>query len=276
MPPPRSPAPLPSRRREPYGSPAPSGDGDDVIVAEALTKRFGLVTAVDAVTFRIAAGSTTALLGGNGAGKTTTLAMLLGLLIPTSGRVTVLGCDMTHDRFPALAAMNFSSPYVDLPRRLTVRENLLVYARLYGLARAKERIGELAAELAIENLLDRITGGLSAGQKTKVILAKSLLNRPRLLLLDEPTASLDPDTADWARSFLERYRSESGATILLASHNMGEVERLCDDVLMMREGRIVDRGAPRTLIRRYGRQTMEEVFLDVARRRAGGLAEATG
>jgi ABC-2 type transport system ATP-binding protein len=243
-----------------------------VIVAEGVSKHFRNVVAVDTISFEVAAGATTALLGGNGAGKTTTLSMLLGLLIPTAGRVTVLGCDMVRNRFPALAAMNFSSPYVDLPRRLTVRENLSVYARMYDLAAPGERIGELAAALDIEGLLDRTTGALSAGQKTRVVLAKSLLNRPRLLLLDEPTASLDPDTGDWVRSFLERYRAESGASILLASHNMAEVERLCDDVLMMRAGRIVDRGAPGELIRRYGRQTMEEVFLDIARSRDGDAA----
>lgn len=254
--------------------PPPMSGEAPVIVVERLTKVFRTVVAVDDISFTVRAGTTTALLGGNGAGKTTTLATLLGLLVPTSGRVTVLGCDMVHNRFPALAAMNFSSPYVDLPRRLTVAENLLVYARMYDLAEGKQRVRELAAALAIEDLLNRTTGGLSAGQKTRVILAKSLLNRPRLLLLDEPTASLDPDTADWVRGFLERYRAETGASILLASHNMGEVERLCDDVLMMRAGRIVDRGAPSALIRRYGRQTMEEVFLDIARQRTVADARA--
>jgi ABC-2 type transport system ATP-binding protein len=262
------PPPMFDRRPKPSASAAAA----PVIVVEGLTKRFSHILAVDDVSFTAAAGTTTALLGGNGAGKTTTLTMLLGLLIPTAGRITVLGRDMIRNRFPALAAMNFSSPYVDLPRRLTVRENLRVYGRLYGLRRIDDRIGELASALGIADLLGRTTGALSAGQKTKVVLAKSLLNRPRLLLLDEPTASLDPDTADWVRGFLERYRAESGASILLASHNMAEVERLCDDVLVMRSGRIVDRGAPDALIRRYGRQTMEEVFLDIARQRAGETA----
>ena len=171
--------------------------------------------------------------------------------------------------------MNFSSPYVDLPRRLSVRENLKVYGLLYGLDRVGERIAALARDLEIDGFLERPTGNLSAGQKTRVALAKALLNRPELLLLDEPTASLDPDTGDWVRGYLEAYRRDTGATLLLASHNMAEVERMCDDVLMMREGKIVDRGTPAELIARYGRQTLEEVFLDIARRRgSGGGTEA--
>jgi len=162
--------------------------------------------------------------------------------------------------------MNFSSPYVELPHRLTVAQNLGIYARLYGVRDRKMRIAEIAADMDIEALLDRPAGKLSAGQKTRVALAKALLNRPDVLLLDEPTASLDPDTADWVRQYLRRYQQDSGATILLASHNMQEVERLCDDVLMMRAGRIVDRGAPAELTARYGRHNLEEVFLDIARR----------
>jgi ABC-2 type transport system ATP-binding protein len=245
------------------------------IVVDDLFKRFGTVTAVDGVSFAVAAGSTTALLGGNGAGKTTTLSILLGLLTPTSGSVTVLGADMLRDRYRVLGEMNFSSPYVDLPRRLTVYENLSVYARLYGVRPARRRILELARDLDVEEFLRRPTGSLSAGQRTRVALAKALLNRPRLLLLDEPTASLDPDTGDVVRRYLEQYREVSGATMVLASHNMAEVERLCDHVLMMRAGRIVDRGAPRQLISRYGRRTMEEVFLDIARNRsAAGVRDA--
>ena len=241
--------------------------GHAIIVGD-LFKRVGTVTAVDGVSFAVQAGSTTALLGGNGAGKTTTLSILLGLLTPTSGSVTVLGADMLRDRYRVLGEMNFSSPYVDLPRRLTVYENLNVYAGLYGVRSAHRRILELARDLDIEEFLKRTTGSLSAGQRTRVALAKALLNRPRLLLLDEPTASLDPDTGDVVRGYLEQYRKVSGATIVLASHNMAEVERLCDHVLMMRDGRIVDRGAPRQLISRYGRRTMEEVFLDIARNRS--------
>ena len=234
-----------------------------------LTKRFDQVTAVDDVGFTVRPGETVGLLGGNGAGKTTTISMLLGLLKPTSGEVRVLGADMVRDRYQVLHRMNFSSPYVELPHRLTVRENLLVYAHLYGIARPRERIARLIEGLALQDLSKRRVGSLSAGQKTRVALAKALLNRPEVLLLDEPTASLDPDTGDWVRTYLERYRDESGAAILLASHNMGEVERLCSTVLMMRGGRIVDRGAPAALIQRYGRRTLEEVFLDIARRRDG-------
>ncbi|WP_448189277.1 ABC transporter ATP-binding protein [Azospirillum sp. sgz301742] len=244
------------------------------IKAERLTKRFGEVTAVDSVSFTVAEGSVTGLLGGNGAGKTTTISMLLGLLLPTSGTVEVLGADMARHRHAALPRMNFSSPYVELPHRLTVRENLTVYGHLYGLSGVRARVGELAEQLDLTKFLDRPSGSLSAGQKTRVALAKSLLNRPELLLLDEPTASLDPDTADWIRTYLERYRNESGATILLASHNMLEVERLCDEVLMLRQGSIVDHGSPSTLRARYGRGSLEEVFLDIARDRKPESVEA--
>ncbi|ALG74473.1 ABC transporter [Azospirillum thiophilum] len=259
-------------------SPAPSAvpAPAPAIRADGLTKRFptpggGQVTAVDAIGFTVARGSVTGLLGGNGAGKTTTISMLLGLLLPTAGTVEILGVDMARHRHAVLPRMNFSSPYVELPHRLTVRENLTVYAHLYGLTCVKKRVQELAEHLDLTRFLDRPSGGLSAGQKTRVALAKALLNDPELLLLDEPTASLDPDTADWIRTYLERYRARTGATILLASHNMLEVERLCDGVLMMRQGRIVDRGAPSALLARYGRQTLEEVFLDIARAPDGSL-----
>jgi ABC-2 type transport system ATP-binding protein len=237
------------------------------IVVEALVKRFDEVVALDGITFSVPAGSITALLGGNGAGKTTTLSILLGLLLPTAGRVHVLGIDMLRERHRALKAMNFQSPYIDLPRRLSVAENLTVYGWLYGLHDIRRRIRDLAEELDLTALLDRPTGELSAGQRTRVALAKALLNDPRVLLLDEPTASLDPDTADWVRSYLADYRRRTGATILMASHNMHEVERLCDQVLMLRDGRIVDHGTPAALVDRYGRRTMEEVFIDIARRR---------
>lgn len=240
-------------------------DPGPAIKVDRLSKRFNAVLAVDAISFCVRSGSTTALLGGNGAGKTTTIAMLLGLLLPTAGRVEVLGVDMLAARHRALARVNFSSPYVDLPQRLTVRENLAVYANLYGVADVRGRIDRLAAELDLAELLRQPTGRLSAGQKTRVALAKALINEPELLFLDEPTASLDPDTADWMRGYLMAYRDRRGATILLASHNMAEVERLCDDVLMMKRGRIVDRGSPSALIARHGRSTMEEVFLHIAR-----------
>ncbi|MGA9865907.1 MAG: ABC transporter ATP-binding protein [Acetobacteraceae bacterium] len=237
------------------------------IEVERLTKRYGDVLAVDAIDFAIASGETVGLLGGNGAGKTTTIAMLLGLLIPTAGRIQVLGHDMAHDRYAALARMNFSSPYVALPQRLTVVQNLRVYGHLYGVPRLERRIAELAEELELAEFLSRRAGQLSAGQKTRVALAKALINRPEVLLLDEPTASLDPDTGDWVRTWLERYRAETGCTILLASHNMAEVERLCSQVLMLKAGRIVDRGSPDDLLMRYRREDLEEVFLDIARDR---------
>ncbi len=240
---------------------------NDAVSVRNLVKRYDQVTAVDDLSFDVAVGETAALLGGNGAGKTTTLSILLGLLLPTAGVVRVLGEDMLAHRFRVLPRMNFSSPYVDLPKRLSVEENLAVYAGLYGMARPRARIAELAESLEIGEFLKRPTGTLSAGQKTRVSLAKALLNRPELLLLDEPTASLDPDTGDWIRTYLERYRRERGATILLASHNMSEVERLCTQVMMMKGGRLVDRGAPPQLLQRYARDTLEEVFLDIARDR---------
>jgi ABC-2 type transport system ATP-binding protein len=238
---------------------------EPAIVVSNLAKRFDETVAVDDLSFTVAAGATAALLGGNGAGKTTTLSMLLGLLLPSSGSVRILGADMVQHRYRVLGRMNFSSPYLDLPHRLTVRQNLVIYARLYGLRDRDERIAALAGDLQISALLDRKTGNLSAGQKTRVALAKSLLNDPEVLLLDEPTASLDPDTGDWVRGYLETYRARTGATILLASHNMGEVERLCSEVMMLRRGRIVDRGSPQSLVDRYGRANLEEVFLDIAR-----------
>ncbi|NBC33156.1 MAG: ATP-binding cassette domain-containing protein [Alphaproteobacteria bacterium] len=238
---------------------------ETAIKVDRLTKRFNGVTAVDAISFTVPHGRTIALLGGNGAGKTSTIAMLLGLLLPTAGSIEIFGVDMLRDRFRALPHLNFSSPYVELPHRLTVRENLSVYGRLYGVPRLRSRIESLAEELDLTEFIDRPAGKLSAGQKTRVALAKALVNRPDLLLLDEPTASLDPDTADRMRSFLESYRARRRGTILLASHNMAEVERLCDDVIMMKRGRIVDRDGPAALIARYGRSNLEQVFLDIAR-----------
>ena len=245
----------------------------DAITASGLSKRYGATLAVDDIAFAVPAGQTVGLLGGNGAGKTTTIAMLLGLLIPTAGSIRVLGHDMARSRFSALARMNFSSPYVALPQRLSVAENLRVYCHLYDVRHGEQRIAELAEELDLTDLLDRPAGQLSAGQKTRVALAKALINRPEVLLLDEPTASLDPDIGDLVRSWLERYRADSGCTILLASHNMAEVERLCSHVLMMKHGRIVDRGSPSDLLSRYGRDDLEEVFLDIARDRPREVAE---
>ena len=235
-----------------------------------LRKVYKGVTAVDGISFAIPVGSITGLLGGNGAGKTTTIGMILGLILPTAGAIHVLGRDMLRERHRVLHRMNFESPYVALPSRLTVRQNLRVFAQLSGVTDVERRIAELSVELELKEFLDREAGNISAGQKTRVALAKALINAPELLLLDEPTASLDPDTGDWIRTRLETYRERRGATILLASHNMPEVERLCDDVIMMRRGKIVDRAAPHTLIDKYGRTTLEDVFLDVARGR--GLA----
>jgi ABC-2 type transport system ATP-binding protein len=247
-----------------------------VIKAKNLTKKFGEIVAIDNISFVVGQGETVALLGGNGAGKTTTISILLGLLIPTSGSLTILGADMARNRHQVLPRMNFSSPYVDLPKRLTARENLMVYAKLYGIARPSRQISLLAEDLEIKTFLDRPFGELSSGQKTRVSLAKSLLNEPALLLLDEPTASLDPDTADWVRSYLEEFQKKVGATILLASHNMAEVERLCNHVLMMKGGRIFDQDSPDGLLKKYGRINLEDVFLDIARGMPNTLRETSG
>ena len=238
-----------------------------VIEVRALRKSYRRVEAVKGIDFDVRRGTTTALLGGNGAGKTTTLSMLLGVLTPTAGTIRVLGEDMLRHRYRVLPRINFTSPYVDLPRRLTVAENLRVYARLYGVAKPRTRVEELAEELDLAALLDRPYGNLSAGQRTRVSLAKALLNHPEVLLLDEPTASLDPDVGDRTRTLLEGYQRRSGCTMLLASHNMGEVERMCNDVIMLRAGVVVDHGSPAYLLERYGRGNMEEVFLDIARER---------
>ena len=243
------------------------------ISVAALAKTYRSVVAVDGISFTVARGAIVGLLGGNGAGKTTTIGMIMGLVLPTGGTAKVLGVDMARDRHRVLHRINFGSPYVEMPKRLTVRQNLRVFGSLYNVRDIAARIDLLASELDLAELLDRPSGELSAGQKTRLSLAKSLINSPDVLMLDEPTASLDPDTADWVRSRLERYRREERATILLASHNMPEVERLCDDVLMMKAGKIVDQGAPAELIARYGREDMEQVFLDVARDRRRQAAE---
>ena len=261
--------------REPRASIAEIGavDANMPVSVRDLTKVYGTVTAVDHISFTLAPATTVALLGGNGAGKTTTIAMLLGLVVPTSGEVRVFGADMSTRRGEVAHRLNFQSPYVDLPSRLTVRQNLTVYARLYGVANVAERIAYVARDLQIEPLLDRETGKLSAGQKTRVGLAKAFLNAPELLLLDEPTASLDPDTADWIRRKLRDYARDRGATLLLASHNMAEVERLADRVILLDQGRIIEDETPRALIETFGRKTLEEVFLDVVRGRSRQLPE---
>ena len=243
------------------------------IRVERLTKIYDDVVAVKDISFKIKNGTIAAILGGNGAGKTTTLAMLLGLLLPTNGKIEILGQDMLKFRYRVLSRMNFGSPYVDLPKRLTVRENLMVFSALYGVKNPKKRIQDLAYTLALANFINQPVGQLSSGQRTRVALAKALINKPSLLLLDEPTGSLDPDTADWVRAFLENYAKETKATILLTSHNMGEVERLCSQIFMMKHGRIVDKGSPKYLIKKYGRDTLEQVFVDIARSKNTKLQE---
>jgi ABC-2 type transport system ATP-binding protein len=248
--------------------PAPVGRREAAAIDVAhLSKTYKTTRAVDDISFAIARGSITGLLGGNGAGKTTTIAMIMGLVLPTAGRIEVLGHPMPDESAEVLGRMNFESPYVDMPSRLTVRQNLTIFGRLYSVANLKARIDRLASDLDLVEFLDRASGKLSAGQKTRVALAKALINEPELLLLDEPTASLDPDTADWVRQHLETYRKQNDATILLASHNMLEVERLCDRVIIMKRGRIEDDDSPEQIMARYNRATMEEVFLDVARGR---------
>jgi ABC-2 type transport system ATP-binding protein len=236
-----------------------------VLKTEALIKDFGSIRAVNQLSLNLNKGSTTALLGGNGAGKTTTLSMLLGLLIPTSGNISIFGHDFVKDRYPALKRMNFSSPYVDLPQRLTVRENLTVYGKLYGLDDVRSAVMEMVETFRLTELIDRRVRKLSAGQKTRVSLAKALINKPELLLLDEPTASLDPETVSWIRTFLKNYQRDRGATILLASHDMKEVEQLCENVLLLRKGKLVEEGTPPDLLAKYSRKTLEEVFLDISR-----------
>jgi ABC-2 type transport system ATP-binding protein len=249
-------------------TPAKNGRAGLPVEVRDLRKIYGDVTAVDGVTFQLERGTVTALLGGNGAGKTTTIAMLMGLVIPTSGLALVLGADMARARHKVLHRMNFESPYVDMPMRLTVRQNLEVFGRLYGVQHIKARVASASEDLRLGEFLDRPYGKLSAGQKTRVSLAKALINEPELLLLDEPTASLDPDTADWVRTKLEVYARSRGATIVLASHNMTEVERLANRVIMLEKGRIVADETPGDLIARFGRSNLEEVFLAIARRGA--------
>ncbi len=241
--------------------------GSPAIEVAHLVKLYKTTRAVDGVSFRIARGSITGLLGGNGAGKTTTIAMIMGLVLPTSGRIRVLDHSIPEESAAVLGRMNFESPYVDMPMRLTVRQNLTIFGKLYAVENLRERIEQLVADLDLGDFLDRANGKLSAGQKTRVALAKALINQPEVLLLDEPTASLDPDTADWVRQHLEDYRKAHRATILLASHNMFEVERLCDRVIIMKRGRIEDDDSPDSIMARYNRATLEEVFLDVARGR---------
>jgi ABC-2 type transport system ATP-binding protein len=236
-----------------------------VVQVRGLTKRFNGLTAVDNIDFDLRPHCTTALLGSNGAGKTTTISMLLGLLLPTNGSIRIFGEDLISDRFKILPRINVSSPYIDLPQRLTVRQNLTVYSRLYKVPSARERIAKLSGDLGLTEFIDRQVRKLSSGQKTRVSLAKALINEPELLLLDEPTASLDPQTAKWVRDYLRQYQERRNTAILLASHNMLEVERMCQHVYIMSKGRIVEQGSPTELINRHEKQDLEEVFLKIAR-----------
>jgi len=231
-----------------------------------LRKKFNNFLAVNNINFSINKNTTLGLLGPNGCGKTTTIGMILGLITPTSGEVLINGKNADKsNREEILNIMNFASPYIELPKKLTVIQNLEVYGRLYGVKNLKIRVEELIEDLNLNNFLYKKTGELSSGQKNRVSLAKSLINKPEILLLDEPTASLDPDIGDFVRNYLEIYKSKNQITILLASHNMKEVERLCDSVIMMKEGNIVDRGTCDELIKRHGRNNLEDTFLKIAR-----------
>jgi len=238
---------------------------ENIIEVKKLNKIYDKTIAVKDLSFVINKGKIIGLLGPNGCGKTTTIAMILGLLKPTSGEVIIKGKNIEKERINLLEKMNFISPYVELPKKLTVEENLKVYAGLYGVKNVNEKISELVNELRLNKFLKKKTGELSSGQKNRISLAKALINDPEILMLDEPTASLDPDTGDFVRSFIEHYSSKTNVTILLASHNMNEVERLCDSVMMMKDGIIVDTGKSQELISRHGRKNLEEVFLKIVR-----------
>ena len=231
-----------------------------------LSKKFKDIFAVNNISFEINPNKTVGLLGPNGCGKTTSIGMMLGLIKPTSGRILIKNKNInTLDRNKLLSIMNFASPYVELPKKLSVKQNLQIYGRLYGVKDLSSRINELTEDLNLKDFLNKQTGELSSGQKNRVSLAKSLINRPEILLLDEPTASLDPDTGDYVRSYVQSYKAKNKVTILLASHNMAEVERLCDSVIMMKKGKIIDQGTSKEIINRHGRSNLEETFLKIAR-----------
>ena len=230
-----------------------------------LSKTYKSKEAVNNINFKINENEIVGLLGPNGCGKTTTIGMILGLLKPTNGKVLINGMDIEKNKISLLHKINFISPYIELPKKLSVKQNLIVYGKLYNIKNLNEQINFLSNKLRLNDLLDKVTGELSSGQKNRVSLAKALINNPKVLLLDEPTASLDPETGDFVRTFLENYKKEKKISVLLASHNMDEVKRLCSSVLMMKEGSIVDRGTPENLIKKHGRKNLEEVFLEIAR-----------
>ncbi len=230
-----------------------------------LNKKYKDKQAVNNLNFKINENEIIGLLGPNGCGKTTTIGMILGLLKPTSGKVLINGVNIEKNKISLLHKMNFISPYIELPKKLTVKQNLIVYGKLYNIKNLNEQIFYLSNKLRLQQLLDKVTGELSSGQKNRVSLAKALINDPTVLLLDEPTASLDPETGDFVRTFLENYKNEKKISVLLASHNMEEVKRLCDSVMMMKDGSIVDSGTPDYLIKKHGRKNLEEVFLELVR-----------
>ena len=240
-----------------------------------LSKSYKTKKAVDNISFKIDENEIVGLLGPNGCGKTTTIGMILGLLKPTSGQVLINGKNIENNKISILHKMNFISPYIELPKKLTVKQNLIVYGKLYNIKNLNERINFLSEKLRLGDLLDKITGELSSGQKNRVSLAKALINDPTVLLLDEPTAALDPETADFIRTFLEKYKEEKKISVLLASHNMDEVKRLCNSVMMMKDGNIVDGGTPEDLIEKYGQKNLEEVFLEIVRKDKWILQEYT-
>ena len=231
-----------------------------------LSKSYKTKKAVNNISFKIDENEIVGLLGPNGCGKTTTIGMILGLLKPTSGQVLINGKNIENNKISILHKMNFISPYIELPKKLTVKQNLIVYGKLYNIKNLNERINFLSEKLRLGDLLDKITGELSSGQKNRVSLAKALINDPTVLLLDEPTAALDPETADFIRTFLEKLREEKKISVLLASHNMDEVKRLCNSIMMMKDGNIVDGGTPEDLIEKYGQKNLEEVFLEIVRK----------
>lgn len=238
---------------------------ENIIEVRNLSKKFTNHQAVKNISFDLKRGEIKGILGANGAGKTTTITMLLGLLTPTSGSIKILSHDISKNRYKILNKINFSSPYVDLPKKLTVRQNLFVYGMLYGVTNINKKIKSIAKELGFENLLDIKVGELSSGQKTRVSLGKAIINDPEILFLDEPTASLDPDTADRIRTFFENFCKKHNTAIILASHNMEEVTRLCDSVIIMKNGEITDQGSPSSLLKKYGKKKLEDVFLKIAR-----------